>query len=420
MMQAMFPAKNLLKCRTFASEPRRDGRGLCRLEAWVILLCLLCLLMPQLPAQAQEGAELRVRVMVEEHATEVRVEGLDLTVRDGLTGQELGTGLKVARVRSKNSNLWLEERDLGTTRVWVEAPLVYLSLNGRNYRGPVELRGEGAQLKAILHLSLESYLLGSVPGEMPSGWPMEALKAQAVVARTYAWMQVQKNADKTYDMTSDVRDQVYVGADAEHHRIAKAVRLTEGIVLMKDEKLAETFYHSTCGGATEVPRNVWPTASATQPGVTCEYCRASTHFSWTVKFSKEELAKRFKPEGFEGARVNSVEVLKRSDSGRALQIAVKGDEGSITLEGNNFRRLLGYGKLKSTRFTANGDGEDIRFNGEGFGHGAGMCQWGARGMALSGTQAEEILEHFYPGTVRVRLTPTLVKSLAAPGGEALQ
>ncbi|MFM7202416.1 MAG: SpoIID/LytB domain-containing protein [Myxococcota bacterium] len=384
-----------------------------------LLMGLLVILLAS-PAYARESPDMRVRVLVLDKTAEMTVEGLDLAAADARTGELYFNGKERAKVQLKAGVMLLNGGSLKSDRVWFDAPLIYLKLNGKEYRGPLEIRRDGSQLQAILHLSLESYLMGTVPGEMPVSWPLEALKAQAVVARTYAWMQVLRNENQTYDVSSDTRDQVYIGGKAEDPRVTQAIRFTEGIVLMRNDKLVEAFYHSTCGGATEVPVNVWPTATAEQPSVACDACRSSTHYAWELKLTQTELARLLGPAGLQGSKVTALEVVTRSDSGRALTLEIRADEGLLTLDGNTFRKWVGYGKLKSTRFTLQQSGETYLFSGTGFGHGAGMCQWGTRGQATQGKKAEEMLQHYYPGSVRVKLIPgmqTSVGELGNPGPE---
>lgn len=368
-------------------------------------------------AMPLDSEGLRVRVMIDDKHNELNVSGLDLNVSDATSGASILNEVSAVRLRLQDGKLMVADKVTSSQRVWVSSPVIFLTMNQQEYRGPLEVRitedsNGNKHLAAILHLALESYLLGVVPGEMPSAWPMEALKAQVVVARTYAWMQVERSRSRPWDITSDTRDQVYLGANAETLPISLAVSQTQGIVLTKDDKLAQTFYHSTCGGSTEIPQNVWPTATSEFPSVQCDYCRASTHFSWQTQYKLAELATLIKAQQFIGARVTGLEVQQKSESGRALQVEVTGDAGKVLLDGNTFRKLLGYGRLKSTRFSYEMLGDSIKFSGQGFGHGAGMCQWGARGMALDGKNAEEILGLYYPGTVRVKLIPA-----AGEGGQ---
>ncbi len=371
-------------------------------------MALVCLLVTGPGAVAEEqGSAIFVRVLVAEALDEATVCGLDMTVLDA------DTRLPLVSAPEDCVKLWPGEKGVRygtgvgeTERLAVTTPAVFVTLNGHEFRSPLEFRLKDRLLIAISHMALEQYLPGIVAGEMPSYWPMEALKAQAVVARTYAWNRVVASADAPYDLVSDVRDQVYPGSDGDSVRAAQAVKATRGIVLVLNGQVADARYHSTCGGATELPSNVWPGAGPGLQGVRCSYCKDSPFAKWHLELTGERLARALKQVGFDGDRVTQIDVTRRSRSGRALQVKVLGDEDTVTLDGNTFRKAIGYGVLRSTRFVVREEAGTFQFEGQGFGHGVGLCQWGARRMALDGRSAEEILDFYYPGTERRRLVVT--------------
>lgn len=370
------------------------------------MLVLTCLGASSIVLGQTEASELRIRVLIKEKQEKVVVQALDLSVENLAVSQVLVQSTNSPmKIQQEKGQLSLNGKPTGSDRLWLSSPMVYLTLDGKEYRGPLELRLELSGIFAVLHLTLESYLLGTLPGEMPGDWPLEALKAQAVVARTYAWMQVERHRQDPWDIRSDVRDQVYVGERGEQIRVAQAVRTTESIVLRQNEALVEAFYHSTCGGQTEVPGLVWKHATQEQTGVKCAFCSESPGSTWKLRLQADELAQLLKEEGFSSPTVTRLEIEQRSVSGRALQLRVEGERGSILLDGNTLRKRVGFSRLKSTRFDIERKGKELLFTGQGFGHGAGMCQWGARGQALAGYRAEDILQHYYPGSRRIKLAP---------------
>ncbi len=349
-------------------------------------------------------ADLFVRVLVASTLEEASVCGLDITVLDA------DTRLPLISAPEECVKVWPGEKGVRygtgaaeTSRLAVTTPAVFVTLNGREFRSPLEFRLDQGLLIAISHMELERYLPGIVAGEMPSYWPMEALEAQAVAARTYAWNRVVASSDKPYDLAADVRDQVYAGSDSDSVRAAQAVKATRGIVLVVDGKMADARYHATCGGVTEVASNVWPSARNALPGVRCPFCSESPFAKWHIELAADRMARLLRSSGFDSERVTGVSVERRSPSGRALSVEVTGENGSVKLDGNTFRRCIGYTVLRSTRFVVREHDGVFEFEGEGFGHGVGMCQWGARKMALDGHTAEEILDYYYPGTERRRL-----------------
>jgi len=393
--------------RCASPGPVRGGRpvvDLLSMLRWMFAVWVVIASAPWLARAQETSPEVPIRILLSEGAREVRVSGLDVLARDALTQLELtGPDARDVRIGLKDGRMLLGGRSIPSVRIWIESPSGVLQHDGREYRSPLELRLEENRLLLIAHMTLEHYLPGTLAGEMPISWPLEALKAQAVVSRTYAWSLIQRSLRRPYDITPDVRDQVFLGIGYDDPRALMAVKLTRGIVLSKDGEPIEAFFHSTCGGHTELASHVWPSASQQWPTVACTHCRISPAARWTLNLTPEELAKALKEAGFRGEKVDRLEVLRRSPSGRALTLEVVGGDQRIEIEGNNFRRLIGYDRLKSTRFVHRIDEAEVHFEGEGYGHGVGMCQWGARGLALQSTSAEEILSYYYSGTKRMQL-----------------
>ena len=397
----------------WVSGPTRDVRrvsGRTGTAWWLAVTVVGLVVVPRAVPAEGRTAEIFVRVLVADAIDDANVCGLDMTVLDA------ETRLPLVSQPERCVKVWPGKKGVryGTgaaevSRLAVETPAIFVTLNGREYRAPLEFRMHDGLLMAISHIGLEQYLPGIVAAEMPSYWPMEALKAQAVAARTYAWNRIADSEQKPYDLTADVRDQVYPGSDGDSIPAAQAVKATRGIVLVHDGKVADVRYHATCGGATEVATNVWPSARDPLPGVRCPYCADSPFAKWRLTVPGDRMARLLAPAGFTGDRVTAVSVDRRSPSGRALTVTVEGGAEPLVLDGNTFRRRIGYSVLRSTRFVVREQNGAFEFEGEGFGHGVGMCQWGARNMALSGKSAEEILRFYYPGTERRRL-------VAAPGG----
>jgi len=357
-------------------------------------------------------AQPTIRVQLLEGLTQTLVEGLDLVVVDGETWIDIPV-LTQDRVMvvAASIGMTVDGRLVRGTRLMLWSPSVFLKVDGREYRELLEIRLENGTLSVINHVGLETYLGGTVAAEMPAHWPMEALKAQAIVSRSYAWAQMRSSKNHPFDVVSDVRHQVYPGSSADKVRSVKAVRLTRGIILTLGGEPVETFFHSSCGGSTEVASNVWPNASSRFPSVACGFCTLSPAHDWKLDVPVVELTLRLRPFGFKGSTLEDIYVLSRSESGRALSIRLSGTmnaagdaEGdAVVLDCNTFRRIVGYSRLKSCRFTSTQTAGRVTFRGQGYGHGVGMCQWGARGMALKKWTAERILEYYYPGTQRTRL-----------------
>jgi len=273
----------------------------------------------------------------------------------------------------------------------------YLILNGKRYRGGLEIRKGDKGLYVINELDLEDYLKGVVPQEIDHRWDLEALMAQAIVARTYALYYMKENQGKEYHLDSSIMNQVYNGMDGERFRTTYAVMETEGIVLTYEGKVIEAFYHKSCGGHTEDSRDVWAKDAPYLRGVEC----LEKGEVWERTIRLREIEEALKRDGNPVGKVLRVEIASTSNTGRVtyLRISVKNgaSNGSLFIKGNDFRRLLGYTRVPSANFRIEDNGEEIKLYGKGAGHGVGFCQIGAKEMAGQGKDFREILRHYYTG-----------------------
>lgn len=271
-----------------------------------------------------------------------------------------------------------------------------ISLNGKKYRGEVRFYKEtDGSITVINTLPLEEYLVGLVASEMPMDWPNEAIKAQSVAARTYAMFQKQGRAHLNYDVEATTVDQVYEGVPQNDERVREAVESTNGEILTLRGKLFKAFFHSTCGGQTETALNVWNEANNFHI-VHDNFCAKSPHSSWTFTLGKNILATKLREAGFSAKTIRKISVEKQRNNPRAASVIIDTGEQTIYLQGNDFRRIVGYEKLKSTWFNIRLVGLNVVFEGKGYGHGVGMCQWGVKGMAESNKSYRDILKFYYP------------------------
>ncbi len=267
-----------------------------------------------------------------------------------------------------------------------------LRWDGKLYRGRARFENSGKALSLVNHLPLETYLAGTVGGEMNASWSLEALKAQAVAARSYALYRTTHPRDPFFDLKRTTDDQVYLGMQGESVRAWRAVRETQGYYLTTSQKPGPIFYHSRCGGDTEAAEGVWGTrGNRGSKGATCQFCRKNA-YRWAVQWDAETFARKL---GLNGARFSfHPEVVTH---GRVAQIRIQDDRGSRPFTGEALRRLLGFARLKSTRFTFRQESGQVFAEGVGAGHGVGMCQWGAKDLAERGRAFQGILSHYYPG-----------------------
>lgn len=339
-----------------------------------------------------------LRVAVAKSQT-LAVKGMDLVVLDA-AGRPVPLPDAYAEVpiSVKKGKLAIGVREGVSDPITIESRSVYFRVNGRQYRDRITIYRDGDKLLAVNSIDMEDYLVGLINHEVSSAWSLEAVKAQAVVARTYALFQADNSRDSRYDLESTIDDQVYGGSQTEDYRSAKAVRETAGEVLVDaDGAVVQAFYSSNCGGITELPQNVWGSRSAIQKSVKDPWCADAPGSSWTWSIDANAFGSKLKAGGYSGGTVTAVGVKKKTAAERALSVAVTATGGASSMSGNELRRVLGYEKLKSARFKVSEEDGIFTFTGKGAGHGVGMCQWGAKGMADGGYSYRQILGHYYTG-----------------------
>lgn len=221
---------------------------------------------------------------------------------------------------------------------------------------------DGARLISINFIELESYLYGVVPNEISASWGIEALKAQAVAARTYAVSCVKPTPSYGYDMEDNQNSQVYGGYKSEHESTTKAVDETKGEKIYYDNKLIQAFYHSTSGGSTENSENVWSAKLPYAVGVEDEFTNrsGSPYNEWTKSYQKSEIIKKLNDDGHDVDDLYSIEITKVSDNNRVMECIFLTDIGEIVYYKENARLLLG---LMSSWFNI-GNGSVVYFTNE--------------------------------------------------------
>lgn len=293
-----------------------------------------------------------------------------------------------------------------------------VAVNGRAYRGDFVVYDDGKILEVVNIVDLEGYLRGVVPRELLSS-QLEAMKAQALVARTYAL--AHRRPGQRWDVRDDAGHQVYGGVAAEHSLADQAVESTRGLVLTYEGKLvSEALYHSTCGGQTEGNYYVFGTTPVPYlQSVSCydeqghPYCSASSYASWQTRWESQDLGQELaKYVGKSYKSVKSINILELGPSGRVAEMAVVWDNSQVTKLAHEEIRQAFYitdstghkRPLPSTCITVKPEISEASeaptawmVEGNGWGHGVGMCQWGAVGLAKAGYNFVEILSYYYTG-----------------------
>ncbi|MBC7542612.1 MAG: SpoIID/LytB domain-containing protein [Candidatus Sericytochromatia bacterium] len=274
------------------------------------------------------------------------------------------------------------------------------------FRGGLELvPSAGGTLTAVNVLPLEEYLFGVVPGEMPAGWEHEALKAQAIAARTYALHNLGQSAAKGYDLCRTTHCQVYDGAAVETAATNGAVAATAGEFLSYEGKPIMAYFHANSGGYTDNSSDLWKQDLPYIRAVV-DFDQAAPRHIWHLTYSASQLAAALDKIGINVGRVIELTSIGRTPIGRVKTLQAKGTGGTATFEASKLRFAIGLhstffnvGKAGAQAHGLAGTGAYFQFAGRGWGHGLGMSQWGARGMADKGFTYKQILSHFYPGSL---------------------
>jgi len=279
----------------------------------------------------------------------------------------------------------------------------FVHLGPKRYRGSLLVRAGGDSTFTVINeVGLEEYIEGVLPVEMSPEWPFEALKAQAVVARTFALANLDKFRAQGYDFSDDNRSQAYGDIDRQKPATDRAVRETQGQVLTWDGKMLRAFFHSCCGGHTCSVGTIWGSMTAAPKplrGVSDRYCAGSPEYQWSAYFAADDVMAALQKHGFPISKLEAVRVGQYDrSSGYMKTINVKMNRKWVEIRANDFRNWLGNKDFKSTkvvRIVKKDRG--FYFVGKGFGHGVGLCQWGARAMAEKGKDYKSILKFYFPG-----------------------
>ncbi len=308
-----------------------------------------------------------------------------------------------------NDNQWVvytgkEKLSFSGQRFFVSAQ----NLMWKDVKLPAQIQfllGDNKKTSLIGLVPLEDYVKGVVVSEIPVQWPFEMIKAQSISVRSYVLSQMEHRKNSAFDVQSTVQDQVYCLerltklGQKWHERVNKAVRETQGQVLVKPNgSLLKAYYHADSAGYTVSPSEVWKGVQFDSGVIEENFFVKSPYDKWSYSISSKKLGELLKTH----CRMKSIDRLRfyrASVSSRISHVVVIDKKNNCQIKGAEFRNLLGVGRFKSTLFSLNRKGDQWIFNGKGFGHGVGMSQWGGRQLALQGWQYSDILNFYYPKAI---------------------
>jgi len=374
-----------------------------RLNPLIILITILVVScqLSVVSCFAQSPRHIRVAILENVSSLRLKVRGT-YAVIDSATNKVLSQGKNLnTTVAVYSAGILLRNTRSNSNKLLVKSyDNEAIIINGRMFRGEMQfIKNSPTQLSAINYIELEDYIKGISVRETSHYRPAESLKAEVIVFRTFALYKMQENKQKDFDLTSDIYSQVYGGKGAERYRINKAVDETRGLVLTYQAKIILSFYHATCGGYTEDASLLWDIDMLPLKGVPCNFCQDSPHFKWHNVLSQEEVKNILVKAGYGIGNIKEILILGRDKSNRITNLKILTEKKNIEISAKDFRNLLGPNIIKSTNFNVRVVEEDVVFEGFGWGHGVGLCQWGAYFMAKQGYDYKQILEYYYPAAV---------------------
>ncbi len=420
-------------------------------RSWIILSVLTFFLISGVSFAA--GEPLKIGVTQGDAVVVLAQSGFDLWVEDTLAGslpdQRVvirASGNKLVLTGNAGAQIALPGDDwvLLSSGQGLESSRVVI--DGTSYRGGATASLYAGAVEGINRVTMDQYLYGVLPKEMSPQWPLEALKAQAVAARNFAESSRSKHAERGYDLCDTTDCQVYGGMDVEAPATTRAVDETSDLFLYYGEDLVQCYYHANSGGHTASVENVWSRGAAYLVGKPDPYSVGTPSERWSATYTRGEIEAVLEGAGYRIGSLLSVQVEEVARDFRVQRITFTGDRDSVTLEKEAVRRLFGYTTFKSIWYDVDAGGslyvrdamtsragetrglvvrssegetllsgslyaatrggirsvettgDEITFAGQGYGHGIGMSQWGARTMAEEGMTFEEILTFYYTDT----------------------
>lgn len=332
-----------------------------------------------------------------------------------------GQQLDASTVTATSSGLKIGKSEYAVTRLEIvptQSPSIWV--NGHEYRGHMRLfRRSGGAVLAVNVLPLGDYLASVVDSEMPTSFGVEARKAQAIAARTYALDVVRNDeGDGEFDLFASTSSQKYLGFQyrdgsrrlaGESEASRQIVHDTTGMVCTVQGRLFRTYYSAACGGHTTQGSAVFTDAVSALKSVACDYCREAKQYRWEADLPKAEVERKlkayFQSEGKTFDKLQSIKLASGNlDRGTEVpEFEVRDGKRSLRISAATLRRQISVTTLFSPFFTITEKSGTLHFAGRGHGHGVGLCQWGARGQSLLGKSCYEIVRFYYSGAKIVQL-----------------
>lgn len=369
---------------------------------------------------AEAAPRVEVRVRLKKSMSAMEVSGLALQIGQPASYVAIASPrntsiLRRAILQRKGQDRWLvrwrdsgEKETIKSDKLHVRGQMLRVGVEPVPYELELVPRMTSNRFDLVARLDLETYLAGVLPAEMPLSWPTEALKAQAIAARSFVLSRAFERRHEHFDVDSTILDQVYkffheIDDKPELRRKLDRILASTREMVMRgsDGRILRAYYSADCGCQSEDPRYVWG-ESGSYVSVKDATCQARKTYVWNAQyernFMRSLLVANFALP--ESSRLETISISSHTPSGRVNELManfrLEGKSRRVVISGQEFRRLFGFDQILSSDFTFQWRGPKLQIDGRGLGHGVGMCQRGARDLARSGKSYREILSFYYP------------------------
>lgn len=311
----------------------------------------------------------RVAIVRDSRELDLAIHGL-YRLRDMTSGNIIAKGnyLGTSKVRLLNRGIFIGLNVYSSRLLTIEPSRdASILIDERPFRGEVTfIRTPDNRITVINNINVEDYIKGVLYHEVSHHWPMEALKAQAVAARTYALYSIHP-AGKPYDVTNDIYSQVYGGRGSERYRTDLAVDYTKGQVLTYNNQIIAAYFHATCGGMTEDAHELWNVPDIVPlRGVPCGFCKDSPHFHWKKNFRLKDIQNALNLHGFKVGIIKDISIIDRDRSERIDNLKITQKNGQeLIIKGKDFRDIMGPNVLMSNNYQIVMQGYFVDISGRG-------------------------------------------------------
>lgn len=309
-----------------------------------------------------------------------------------------GKKLEPVKIAGKDGQILLNGKKYPTEKIEIKTQQdALVHVNSIPYRGNLFCVMDNGRFLMVNIVPIENYVSSVIGSEMNLSWPESTLEAQAIIARTYAYHEKAMQKKPYFDVYDSTASQVYKGAAKENEKSQAIAQRTRGMLLLYQNRLFKTFFHSTCGGHTSNAKQIFDYHDISPlAGVECPYCKSSPYFSWSFTIQTTELEDFFNtlklPLPFRGLSIEKMDKGKRVMS----LLVFYGKDQNRSIKASELRNHFGANKLRSTSFTMESAPQGVLFQGHGWGHGVGLCQFGAKTMGDQGHSSPQILQFYYP------------------------